>query len=116
MTAGTTHFSPKSIVNGKELGQMIEEEKRDFIAKWKAKHGGEVVIDNEESNKIFEGARFGDRFKTRDGSMAVFSYRDEVANVCIVQNYERFWAFTDFGQCITNDRGLDIVSRWEEEK
>ena len=48
---GTTHISPKSIVNGKELGQMTEEERQDFIARWKAKHGGEVVIDEYEEEE-----------------------------------------------------------------
>ena len=86
-----------------------------------------------ETDKILDGAKFGDKFKTRDGRMAIFAHRDEVANVCIIEkpesslaftefgecltdNRASFWAFTDFGRCITDDRELDIVSRWEEER
>lgn len=66
-------------------------------------------------NKIFEGAKFGDKFKTRDGRMAIFVYSDGIANVCVVKNVRAFWAYTDFGECFApSTRDMDIVGRWDE--
>lgn len=68
---------------------------------------------------IFENAKFGDKFKTRDGRMAVYKgYSQNVcfksANFLIVDKEPIECAFRDNGLYIGNKHEIDIVSRWEE--
>ena len=68
---------------------------------------------------IFENAKFGDRFKTRDGRMAVYRVCSqnlcfEHANFLIVDKEPIEYAFRDNGLNIGNKHEIDIVSRWKE--
>lgn len=65
--------------------------------------------------KVFDNAKFGDRFKTADGRLAIFWRSDEYANVCIVDGLEYLWAYDDFGREIGLDHDeYNIVGKLEE--
>lgn len=68
---------------------------------------------------IFENAKFGDRFKTRDGRMAVYRVYSQTlcfehANFLIVDKEPMEYAFRDNGLNIGHKHEIDIVSRWKE--
>ncbi len=67
---------------------------------------------------IFENARFGDKFRTRDGRMALYHCYDERHN----KHFLFFEGYSfQYGVCPDGKRGEgsecnnDIVSEWEEE-
>lgn len=71
-------------------------------------------------NNIFDNAKFGDRFKTRDGRMAVYRVSSQTiggedAHFLIVDKSITECAFSDNGLNIGHNHDLDIVSRWEEQ-
>lgn len=44
---GTTYFYYDSYINGKQVRDMTEQERKDFAREWVRKHGGSVeFIDN----------------------------------------------------------------------
>ena len=67
--------------------------------------------------------KFGDRFKTRGGCMAIFLHKSITPNVyiCIIENTQRshlemkFWA--NGKRYFDNEPSkFDIIGKWEEEK
>ena len=67
--------------------------------------------------------KFGDRFKTRGGRMAIFLHKSITPNVyiCIIENTQRshlemkFWA--NGKRYFDNEPSkFDIIGKWEEEK
>lgn len=84
-------------------------------------------------NNIFENAKFGDKFKTRDDRMAIFvksegtnNFHPDVEAECILEEFSYVIidkshpmiskgskCFSD-GTNIYDDSNEDIISRWEE--
>lgn len=61
---------------------------------------------------IFENAKFGDRFKTRDGKTAIFSRELTGSYFLIIEGSSFTWAYNSNGELATKiDAGMDIVSR-----
>lgn len=78
---------------------------------------------------IFENAKFGDKFKTRDGRLAIYNYspscliRGEKYHDIIIEGEGMSYHFLDKNNGMINTQEkedvdyttcIDIVSRWEE--
>lgn len=72
------------------------------------------------NKNLFASAKFGDKFKTRDGRMAIYIGRDHVDDlfpmVLWVELENKYFKFQEDGSVSLSlpDRPIDIVSRWEE--
>lgn len=61
---------------------------------------------------IFENAKFGDKFKTRDGKTAIFSTELNGTYFLIIEGSSFTWAYNANGELASKiDKGMDIVSR-----
>lgn len=88
--------------------------------------GNSCPTESINPTNIFEGAKFGDRFKTRDGRMAIFDSTDGIDYFLIVQNSdvvcykkngEPWWkdnSRIDYKDYSDFDNS-DIVSVWTED-
>ena len=63
---------------------------------------------------IFENAKFGDKFVTRDGRIAIYAYKHEGRHYLIVEYYEHIFSWNDNGVSDAPVQKLDIVSEWQE--
>lgn len=68
-------------------------------------------------NNIFENAKFGDKFRTRDGRMAIFiqgAY--PIGYMIAIFKEVRLFSFFEDGSFKANKESpIDIVSEWQEE-
>lgn len=71
-------------------------------------------------DKIFENAKFGDKFRTRDGRMALFIQTlksGEIRNELCVENKDegrRYYLYKDDGTFYHLHCDKDIVSCWQD--
>lgn len=64
---------------------------------------------------IFKDAKFGDKFRTRDGRMAILLQTHNCAVIAI--NFDSYAVTHDYkmdGTSVFNCHDLDIVSKWQE--
>lgn len=76
--------------------------------------------------KIFENAKFGKTYKTRDGSKAIFICQRTNSKIwdltrpyaCIVEGYGEIWNYSSDGRLYIGDgfeTENDIISEWKDE-
>lgn len=63
---------------------------------------------------IFEGAKFGDRFKTRNGRMAIYGFPEDERHVLIVENFGAVFRYKDNGVSNYPNDKIDIIGKWQE--
>lgn len=64
---------------------------------------------------IFEGAKFGDKFRTRDRRMAIYQRKATIGHFVVTEESVYNYNVYDSGRC---HHGIeftdDIISKWEE--
>lgn len=66
---------------------------------------------------IFEGAKFGDKFRTRDGRMAIFCGKLPAINLyrIVIEGNLNSSNYSEFGTLNPHAESLyDIIGKWEE--
>jgi len=63
---------------------------------------------------IFEGAKFGDKFLTRDGRLSLFIKDEDETYSFIIEGEEHIITVDDRGYWLFDKSSRDIVSRYQE--
>ncbi len=63
---------------------------------------------------LFKNAKFGDKYRTRDGRMAVYIARGK-GHLLIFEGHEDVYTFSDAGSFYGDEESkYDIISRWKD--
>lgn len=71
-------------------------------------------------SNLFENAKFGDKFRTRDGRMAIFLQKYKVSEFryeFAIEDYDegrRFYLCKEDGSFFHKECGEDIIGKWQE--
>jgi len=63
---------------------------------------------------IFEGAKFGDKFLTRDGRLSLFIKDEDETYSFIIEGEEHIITVDDRGYWLFDKSSRDIISRYQE--
>jgi hypothetical protein len=63
---------------------------------------------------IFENAKFGDKFRTRDGRRAIYGFTVDERHILIVEDFSAVFRFDDSGVSNYPNDKIDIVGKWQD--